>query len=82
MIESRSNRAVASEEATTTSTAYSVGAVAGLVIIAVFGGLPTVIEGQPKWAAIAGVVGVIVGAVMLGVALNGVLRERRRQASH
>lgn len=65
-------------DATTASASYSVRAVAGLVIIAVFGGLPAVIDGPPPWAAVLGVLGVVVGGVMLIIALNGALKERQR----
>lgn len=63
--------------ATASSTAYSVRIVAGVLLIVVFGGLPTVVEGRPLWAAIVGLVGVVVGAVLIGMAVNSMIRERR-----
>lgn len=66
--------------ATASSTAYSVRIVAGLLLIVVFGGLPTVVEGRPLWAAILGLVGVVAGAVLIGMAVNSMLRERRARA--
>lgn len=66
-------------DATVNSTSYSVRAVAGLVILVLFGGLPTLIDGRPMWAAIVGLIGVVVGALMLGFALNGAFREKRRR---
>lgn len=63
--------------ATTTTTAYSVRIVAGVLLIVVFGGLPTVVDGRPLWAAILGLVGVIVGAVLIAAAVNSMMAERR-----
>lgn len=63
--------------ATASSTAYSVRIVAGVLLIVVFGGLPTVVEGRPLWAAIVGLVGVVVGVVLIGMAVNSMIRERR-----
>lgn len=60
--------------ATTTTSAYSLRAVAGLLIIVVFGGLPTLVEGQPMWAAFVGLIGVIVGFVMLAIAITNIIR--------
>ena len=67
-------RPVASGAATTTTSAYSLRAVAGLLIIVVFGGLPTLVEGQPMWAALVGLIGVIVGFVMLAIAITNIIR--------
>lgn len=66
-------------DATVNTTSYSVRAIAGLVILVLFGGLPTLVDGRPMWAAIVGLVGVVVGALMLAFALNGAFRERRRR---
>ncbi|MFC3848687.1 hypothetical protein ACFORJ_00690 [Corynebacterium hansenii] len=63
--------------ATASSTAYSVRIVAGLLLIVVFGGLPTVVDGRPLWAAIVGLAGVVAGAVLIGLAVNSMMRERR-----
>ncbi|WP_448851213.1 hypothetical protein [Corynebacterium sp. 335C] len=63
--------------ATANTSAYSLRAAAGLLIIVVFGGLPTLVEGQPMWAAIAGLVGVIVGFVMLALAVTGIVKTMR-----
>ena len=49
----------------------------GGVATPVFGGLPTVVEGRPLWAAIVGLVGVVVGVVLIGMAVNSMIRERR-----
>ncbi|MBP2333014.1 hypothetical protein [Corynebacterium freneyi] len=63
--------------ATATSTAYSVRIVAGVLLIVVFGGLPTVVDGRPLWAAIVGLIGVIAGAILIALAINSMIRERR-----
>ena len=47
------------------------------LLIVVFGGRPTVVEGRPLWAAIVGLVGVVVGVVLIGMAVNSMIRERR-----
>lgn len=63
--------------ATASSTAYSVRIVAGLLLIVVFGGLPTVVEGRPLWAAMVGLAGVVVGVILVAMAVNSMLGERR-----
>ena len=62
------------------STAYGVRIVAGVLLIVVFGGLPTVVDGPPLWAAVLGLIGVIVGAVLVGMAVNAMIRERRNRS--
>ena len=69
----------AANPATVSSTAYGVRIVAGVLLIVVFGGLPTVIEGPPLWAAVLGLVGVVAGAVLIGLAVNAMIRERRNR---
>ena len=62
------------------SAAVSVATAIITLLIVVFGGLPTVVEGRPLWAAILGLVGVVAGAVLIGMAVNSMLRERRARA--
>lgn len=70
----------AANPATVASTAYGVRIVAGVLLIVVFGGLPTVVDGPPLWAAVLGLVGVIVGAVLVGLSVNAMIRERRNRS--
>lgn len=62
----------------TNSSNYSVRIIAGLILLVTFGGLPTMVDGRPLWAALLGAAGVIVGIVMLGLSLASILRNRRR----
>lgn len=70
-------RAADANPATATTSSYSLRMVAGVIIIVVFGGLPTVVPGRPAWAAIAGLVGVVIGFIMVAIAVNNAIKERR-----
>lgn len=72
--------ASAAHPATVSSTAYGLRIVAGILLVVVFGGLPTVVDGRPWWAALLGLIGVLAGAALIGLAVNAIIRERRELA--
>ncbi|MBZ8177249.1 hypothetical protein GP475_12175 [Corynebacterium poyangense] len=65
------------DEANNTSN-YNVRIIAALLLLVAFGGLPTMVDGRPLWAALLGAAGVIVAIIMLALSLGTILRNRRR----